>query len=106
MVSRDGHLYFKISEAKSKFSTTGELMILPTLFITIHTKPRIPLCYSKNMVSVFREIFETAACTAKSKRLHAVSKFIIPVNLKYKLLTGLQCSRQFNPHHSFVDSVV
>ena len=77
-------MHFKISKCQCKFTTSGELVILPSLEIAIYTKTRIPLCHRKQIIAIFGKIF--ISTTAAS--LHTIRNFIIPVKFKNELLTG------------------
>ncbi len=43
MIRRNGDAYPKVSKRKRKFARAGELVVLPSLEIAIHTEPWIPL---------------------------------------------------------------
>src|SRR4030095_6756816 len=102
MISRHCHLHFKVSKCQSKLSTTSELVILPTLEITIHAKTWIPLCHCKKIVTIFRKQFITTT-TAFGQSICYV---IIPINGENKFLSCFQYSWKFNSHHCFIDRVL
>src|SRR5690349_9877065 len=83
MIRWHRHLHLEVSKCQCKFATTRELMILPSLEITVHTKTGIPLSHCKKIISVFRKIFKTPTTTL----FHAIGYLIIPVHIKNKFLS-------------------
>ena len=105
MISRNGHLNFKVSKAECKLTRTSKLVVLPSDFITVFTHAGVPLCHGVIVISIFWKIFITTSCTTKAEKISTVSNFIIPIKVKRNFLTRLQRSRQIHFHHCFVDHI-
>src|SRR5439155_12283674 len=59
MVGRNGYLHFKVSKGESELSTAGELVVLPSLEVTINAEAGIPLRHCKQVVAILGEKFIT-----------------------------------------------
>ena len=91
------HFDHKIAEGQGKFSTSGELFVLPTRKIAVGTKPGIPLGDGENVIVLVREIFITATGQVGRTVAHnfgnvdAVHQIIMPLDAESKRTAWLEC---------------
>ncbi len=85
MICRNVHRNFIITKSQGKFTSSGELIVLPAFEIAVHAHTRKPLCDGVQIIAVFGEIFVTTAAAHR----YPVWNVVIPIDLKDEFFAAL-----------------